>query len=237
MRVAAAVAAGYLAGSVRPAAAQESYVVELFTSQGCSHCPRADRWLASVARNPDVVAVSFPVNIWDYIGWKDTLASPAFTARQKAYAAVNGNRHVYTPQIVINGVAAASGGDEAEITAAVDKAKGLDGAMSVPMRLSQTNGNYSVEIEDGSHGPASIIALRVARTATVQILRGENAGQSLTYTNVVRVISKIGEWTGKHAVFNLPEALQEDEGVVVLAQKGTPERPGAILAAVKSDGL
>jgi hypothetical protein len=237
IRAAVALAAGFPAGSVRFAVAQDSYVVELFTSQGCSHCPRADRWLASVARNPSVIAVSFPVNIWDYIGWRDTLASPAFAARQKAYALTNGDRRIYTPQVIINGIAAAPGGDEAEIEAAIDRAKGLDGAMTVPMRLAKTNGNYTVEIEDASNGPASIIALRVARTATVQILRGENAGKSLTYTNVVRMINKIGDWTGKRAVFDLPEAPQDGEGFVVLAQKGTPERPGAILAAVKSDGL
>jgi hypothetical protein len=236
-RVAATLAACFLAGSVKIALGQESYVVELFTSQGCSHCPRADRWLASVARNPSVVAISLPVNIWDYIGWRDTLASPAFSARQKAYATVIGERHVYTPQIIINGIAAAPGGDETEISAAIDRAKGLEGAMTVPMRLTKTDGNYTVEIADGSNGPASIFALRVARTATVQILRGENAGKTLTYTNVVRMISKIGDWTGKRAVFDLPEAPHDGEGFVVLAQKGTPEQPGAILAAVKSDGL
>jgi hypothetical protein len=237
IRVTAALAAGFVAGSVEFASAQENYVVELFTSQGCSHSPRADQWLASIAQNPGVVAVTFPVSLWDYSGWRDTLASPAFTARQKAYAALIGDRRVYTPEVIIDGIAAAAGGDEAEIKAAIDKAKGLDGAMSVPMRLSQTNSSYSVEISDGSNGPAFIIALHVARTATVQILRGENAGKSLTYTNVVRRISKIGEWTGKRAVFDLPETPNDGEGFVVLAQKGTPERPGAIVAAVTSDGL
>ena len=237
IRAAAALVLGSVAGLVHSAVAQESYVIELFTSQGCSHCPRADRWLASVARNPGVVAVSFPVDIWDYIGWRDTLACPDFTARQKAYAAAKGDRHVYTPQVIINGIAAARGGDEAEIAEAMSKANGFEGAMTVPMRISNTNGNYSVEIDDGSNGPASIIALRVSRIATVQILRGENAGKSLTYTNVVRMIHKIGEWTGKRAVFDLPGSPQDGEGFVVLAQKGTPERPGAIVAAVKSGGL
>src|SRR5262245_50974458 len=92
-RVAAAV--GCAAGTVEFAIAQDNYVVELFTSQGCSHCPRADRWLAAIARDPGVVALSLPVDYWDYIGWRDTLASHAFTARQKAYAAANGDRRVY----------------------------------------------------------------------------------------------------------------------------------------------
>jgi len=80
-----------------------NYVVELFTSQGCAYCPRADQWLAAIARAPDVVGVSFPVDYWDYIGWRDTLASPAFTARQKAYATAHGEANVYTPQVIVMG--------------------------------------------------------------------------------------------------------------------------------------
>ena len=233
----AAVATGCAIGTVVLAFAHDSYVIELFTSQGCSHCPRADRWLAAIARNPGTVAVSFPVDTWDYIGWRDTLASPAFTARQKAYAAVNGNSRVYTPQAIVNGLTAAAGGDEAEIEQAIAKAKGVDGAMTVPMRLLKADGHYSVEIAPGNNGPASVIVLRVARATTVQIQRGENAGKSITYTNVVRTIDKVGEWTGNTATFSLPGATQDGEGFVVLVQKGTLERPGAILAAVKSDGL
>ena len=129
------------------------------------------------------------------------------------------------------------GGDEAEIEQAIAKAKGLDGAMAVPVRLSKADGHYSIEIAAGNNGPASVIALRVARTTTVQIQRGENAGKSITYTNVVRAIDKVGEWTGNPATFSLPGVTQEGEGFVVLVQKGTLEHPGAILAASKSDGL
>jgi hypothetical protein len=234
---AAAVAIGCAIGSAALASERDNYVVELFTSQGCSHCPRADRWLAEIARNPGVVAISLPVDYWDYIGWRDTLASPTFTARQKAYAAANGDGRVYTPEVIVNGVVAAAGGDEAEIAEAIGQAKGLGGAMTVPMRLIKADGHYAVEIDSGSNGPASVMALLVARTTTVEIRRGENAGKSLTYTNVVRTISKLGDWTGETATFNLPGIPQDGEGFVVLVQKGTPERPGVILAAVKSDGL
>jgi hypothetical protein len=234
---AAAVAIGCAVGAVAFALVQDSYVIELFTSQGNSHCPRADRWLAAIARNRAIVAVSFPIDYWDYIGWRDTLASPAFTARQKAYAAANGNTRVYTPQVIVNGLTAAAGGDEAEIEQAIAKAKGVDGAMTVPVRLSKADGHYSVEIAEGNNGPASVIALRVARATTVQIQRGENAGKSITYTNVVRAIDKVGEWTGNTATFSLPGATQDGEGFVVLVQKGTLEHPGAILAAAKSEGL
>ncbi|MGI8568567.1 MAG: DUF1223 domain-containing protein [Methylocella sp.] len=213
------------------------YVAELFTSQGCSSCPPADQWLTSIARAPGVVAVSFHVDYWDYIGWRDTLASPAFTARQKAYAAAHGEGNVYTPQAIVNGLAGAAGGDSTEIEQAIKAIKELDGALTVRMRLSETSGHFAVEVAEGGGGPAGVFALRVARASTVQILRGENAGRSVTYTNVVRAIDKLGDWTGRTATFDMPDAAHEGEGFVVLVQKGTPEQPGAILAAAKTEGL
>jgi hypothetical protein len=223
------------AGQFEPAHAK--YVIELFTSQGCSSCPPADQWLESIARRPDVIAVSLPVDYWDYIGWRDTLASPAFTARQKAYAALRGDRRVYTPQVVVNGLSDAAGSDEAEINRTIQAARAHNGAMTVPMRLSKANSHYSVEVAKGDGGPASVFALRVARATAVEITRGENAGRSVTYTNVVRAIDKLGDWTGETATFDLPGAAKEGEGFVVLVQKGTLDRPGVILAAAKTEGL
>lgn len=214
-----------------------NYVVELFTSQGCSSCPPADQWIAAIARASDVVAVSFPVDYWDYIGWRDTLASPAFTARQRAYAAAHGGGQVYTPQVIVNGLAGVAGGDRAEIGQAIKATNGVDGALTVPMRLSEAGGHYLVEVAGGGGGPAGVFVLRVARASTVQILRGENAGRSITYTNVVRAIDKLGDWSGETATFDVPGAARDGEGFVVLVQKGTPERPGAILAAAKTEGL
>lgn len=233
----AVVAAGCALRAGQFAPAQASYVMELFTSQGCSSCPPADRWLASIARKPEIVAISFPVDYWDFMGWRDTLASPAFTARQKAYAAARENGRVYTPQVIVNGVADAAGSDEAEIERAMKSAKGRDGAMTVPMHLSKADGHYSVEVAEGGGGPAGVFALRIARTTTVHIPRGENAGRSVTYTNVVRQVDKIGDWTGETATFDVPGAAQEGEGFIVLVQKGAPERPGVILAAAKTEGL
>ncbi len=213
------------------------YVAELFTSQGCSSCPPADQWLTSIARKPGVVAVSFHVDYWDYIGWRDTHASPAFTARQKAYAAAHGEGNVYTPQAIVNGLAGVAGGDWAEIEQAVKTTKGVDGALTVPMHLTEAGGHFSVEVAEGGGGPAGVFALRVARASTVQIQRGENAGRSVTYTNVVRAIDKLGDWTGRTVTFDMPGAAGDGEGFVVLMQKGTPGRPGAILAAAKTAGL
>jgi hypothetical protein len=223
------------AGQLPPS--KVNYVIELFTSQGCSFCPRADQMLAAIAREPGVVAVSFPVDYWDYIGWRDTLASPAFTARQKAYAAAHDDGQIYTPQVVVNGLARAAGGDRGEIEQAIKSASGADGALTVPVHLLQAGGRYSIEVAEGGGGPAGVFVLRVARSSTVHIQRGENAGRVVTYTNVVRAIDKVGDWTGQTATFEMPRPPADDEGFVVLVQKGTPERPGAILAAAKTEGL
>ncbi len=216
-------------------------VVELFTSQGCSSCPPADRLLTALARNPGVIAVSFPVDYWDYIGWKDTLASASFTARQKAYAATRGDGHVYTPQMIVDGRSDVVGSDRDEIDRAMDVNRGRAGALSVPIKLRDAAGLLHVEVGAGSgdlaRGTAEVFVLRVARTRTVTIERGENRGRSITYTNVVRAMRKIGEWHGEPASFDITELRAEDEGYVVFLQQGTSDQPGTILAAAKSSGF
>src|SRR3954452_16444821 len=104
---------------VRPAYAEPRAVVELFTSQGCSSCPPADRIIGELARDPSVIALSMPIDYWDYLGWKDTLADARFSARQKAYSQVRGDRKVYTPQVVVNGSAHVIGSDRAGIDRAI----------------------------------------------------------------------------------------------------------------------
>jgi hypothetical protein len=230
-----ALSSGAGAASTSPVAITS--VLELFTSQGCSSCPAADAFLSSIARSPDIVAVSLPVDYWDFIGWKDTLAAPAFTARQRAYAAAHGEPHVYTPQAVVDGLVGVVGSDRQDIESAMSSGKGRDGAVSLPMRLSRTDGSIVIEVAGGDGGPADVLALRVARSMTVHIGRGENAGRSVTYTNVVRAIDKVGDWTGSTATFTFPDSRAQDEGYVILLQKGTVEKPGPILGAAKTAGL
>jgi hypothetical protein len=219
------------------AGAPVSSVVELFTSQGCSSCPPADRLLSSLARAPDVVALSFPIDYWDFIGWHDTFASPAFTARQKAYAAARGNGRIYTPQVVVDGLADFVGSDAAQIEEAIKTNKGRDGALTVPIHLLDAQGSLHIDIGAGSGAPAGVYVLRVVKSRTVMIGRGENSGHSITYTNVVRAIRKIGEWDGTPRSYDLTELKGDDEGYVVLLQKGPEDSPGAILAAAKSIGF
>src|SRR5215467_8664039 len=95
--------------------AQTRAVIELFTSQGCSSCPAADELMGELASDPSLVSISLPIDIWDYLGWKDTLADPRHTARQRAYSKVRGDREVYTPQVVVNGSYHVLGSDKVAI--------------------------------------------------------------------------------------------------------------------------
>ena len=208
-------------------------VVELFTSQGCSSCPPADRYLAELAKDPGLLVLSWPVDYWDYIGWKDTFASPAFTARQKAYASARRDDQVYTPQAVIDGVTHAVGNDRDRVQEALD-ANGR--TLSCVITLAHRDGKIGIDVapKDGASGSATVWLLRVLRTANVAIGRGENKGRSVTYTNVVREAIPVGQWSGGPVHFDAARpALGEGEAFVVLLQSGTAGKPGPILAAAK----
>ena len=139
---------------IRPAHADPRAVVELFTSQGCSSCPPADKIIGELAKDPSVIALSMPIDYWDYLGWKDTLADTRFSARQKAYSQVRGDRDVYTPQVIVNGSAHVIGSDRASIEGAITDTSKADGVMSVPvtMTLSGKQINVSVAAEQGAVG-------------------------------------------------------------------------------------
>lgn len=209
-------------------------VVELFTSQGCSSCPPADRLLSELAKSPDLITLSFSVNYWDYIGWKDTLADPAFTARQKGYAAVRGDGQVYTPQAVVDGLTHVVGSDRQEIDGALTSSARRRGAMTVPVTLAMAGPKISVDVAGAApNGPSKAVVwlLDTIPEKTVAIGRGENSGRSVTYTNVVRKISRLGDWDGKPAHFELMSRLN-DNGYVVLLQ-ASDAGPGPILGAAK----
>jgi hypothetical protein len=120
---------------IRPAHADPRAVVELFTSQGCSSCPPADRIIGELAKDPSIIALSMPIDYWDYLGWKDTLADARFSARQKAYSQMRGDRDVYTPQVVVNGSVHVIGSDRAGIESAIGNTKKAGGVMSVPVTM------------------------------------------------------------------------------------------------------
>ena len=230
-----------LAGSHSARAEAPRCVIELFTSQGCSSCPPADALAARLALDPRNIVISFPVDYWDYIGWKDTLASPAFTARQKAYAGARGDGHVYTPQAVVNGLVHAVGSNPAEIEQAVTSSSARAGVLRVPLKISETSAGLHVEIgaaQTAAPASAGVFLLRTLHQRSVAIGRGENAGTNVTYTNVVRAIVKLGDWQGTASSYDVPASQLrsgDSDGYVVVLQAGTAAKPGAILAAAKGD--
>src|ERR1700710_23203 len=135
---------------VRPAHADPRAIVELFTSQGCSSCPPADKVLGELAKDPSVIALSMPIDYWDYLGWKDTLADARFSARQKAYSQVRGDRKIYTPQVVVNGSAHVIGSDRAGIDRAIGDTSKADGVMSVPVSMTVAGKQINVSVAAAS---------------------------------------------------------------------------------------
>jgi len=220
---------------------QRPVVIELFTSQGCSSCPPADRLVAALARRPGVFALTLPVDIWDYVGWKDTLATPQHTQRQRHYAKNRGDGRVYTPQAAINGVAHVIGSDPEAIRKAAEECYGREGAMRVPVSAAQTGATLRIEVGAATADAperAAVWLVRVASTRQVQVRRGENSGQTMEYANVARSFARVGEWSGPPASFVAPLAPHPDaDGWMVLLQTETQQRPGVILGAFKSPGL
>jgi hypothetical protein len=222
------------AGPVTSAAVQATSVIELFTSQGCNSCPPADALMESYAKRPDVLALSYSVDYWDYLGWKDTLASPKFSQRQKAYAKARGDGQVYTPQMVVNGVSHVAGSRKAEIDQAIQKFSGKDAAMRVPLSARIEKGHLVVEagahIDGAAAKDATLWLAVITPKVEVPVKRGENQGKTITYHNVVRELTPIGMWTGEAMTIKLERhAVMQPgtESCAVFLQQGPA---GPILA-------
>jgi hypothetical protein len=210
-------------------------VVELFTSQGCSSCPPADEVLQTIAQDPEVIALSFPVDYWDYLGWKDTLSSARNTERQRAYAKARGDGAIYTPQVVVNGSLHVNGAQKADIANAIAQTNKSLEASRIPLWFWQERNTLNIAagaIPPGKPIKEATIWLGVVQSsATVDVKRGENGGRSLTYTNVVREMTPIGLWKGQAVKIQIPRAavmMPETQKSVVLIQEG---KAGPIIAA------
>jgi hypothetical protein len=231
--------ASLLVGGVVPATAGGDCpraVVELFTSQGCSSCPEADRILGTLANDQSVVALSFPVTYWDYLGWKDTLARPEFTERQRAYAGERKDRAVYTPQMIVNGRDHVVGSDRAGIDRAIDRHTRAQRNPSVPITLTADRDTITAQLGGSADGmgAATVWLVQFDLRDTVEIGRGENQGRQITYSNVVRQMQPIGRWKGQPMSLDLParDLLRDrNRGIALLLQTEVEGRPGAILGA------
>jgi hypothetical protein len=202
-------------------AAAGPWVVELFTSQGCSSCPPADAYLGRLAKRPDIVALSFHVDYWDYIGWKDPFASHETTERQRAYARVLKQRYVYTPEMVVDGI-----GDDAGKASAIDdllkQAARRSPKRATPDLSRDASGNLTVKLaahrlEDES---ADVLVVVYDRKLSTKVTRGENGGNTLDNFNVVRHFETIRQWDGSPALWTVPLGHpQPGQGIAVLVQR------------------
>jgi len=211
-----------------PAVAQSPVVVELFTSQGCSSCPPADKLMHELAKRDDVIALALHVDYWDYIGWKDEFADPDYAKRQRGYAIEAGRRSVYTPQMIINGVTDIVGARPMDLSKAIAE----HGARPAPVNLQVVRQGTTVSISAApaqADGPLVVHMLRYTPARTSKITRGENAGHTLTYANVAEDWKILAEWDGVTALA-LDAVAEGDQPVVVMVQEGLH---GPILAAAQ----
>jgi hypothetical protein len=216
-------------------------VIELFTSQGCSSCPAADKLLGELSHDPSLVTLSLPVDYWDYLGWKDTLALHGHSNRERAYADTRGDREVYTPQVVVNGIVHVLGSDKAAIERAIAQTRQSAAPLTLPVTIAVADGKVSVNVPaaNGEQRSAQVWLCPITGKAQVAIERGENRGHTLAYTNVVRRWVKLGDWNGKAETFSVPVAELADadfsqrdiDRVAVIVQSGVAAKPGLMLGA------
>jgi hypothetical protein len=200
-------------------------VVELFTSQGCSSCPPADALLEKYVTRPDVLALTFPVDYWDYLGWKDTYASPRFSERQRAYAQTRGDGSVYTPQAVINGRTHAVGSRKKMIDKSIIAMDRLS-PLSVPVTFRVEDKMMLIDVgasTDGKPSNATVWVAIIQKAGKVNVRRGENGGRTLNYYNIVRELTPVGMWTGQKETIRLDMASMtwpKSDACAVLVQEG-----------------
>lgn len=210
------------------ATAQNATVIELYTSQGCNSCPPADAILAQLAQRSDVIPLALHVDYWDYLGWKDDLANPAFTRRQHNYAAAQNARTVYTPQMVVGGVDQVVGSRAMQVMDLVQ----AHAAKPDPVSVSLSRSGTTLTIEAQATGPARAAAVQIVRyvpSITRDIRRGENAGKTIEYVNTVVAWDTVGRWNTAQPL-RMTTQITGAEPVVVIMQDGTN---GPILGAAR----
>jgi hypothetical protein len=205
-------------------------VVELFTSQGCSSCPPADHFLGELAQERDIIALSFHVDYWDYMGWKDIFGRAENSQRQRIYANRMKKKNVYTPQMIINGNADVVGSRPMDVAKAVMNANKR--TMPVAVKITPVPQGLLVSaVSNGlQNGAYDLIAVAITPKTEVQIKRGENRGKTIRYVNVVRDFKPIGQLSNGHARLTVPVVDGAKLAVFVQAQG-----QGAIVGAALQD--
>ena len=213
-------------------------IVELFTSEGCSSCPPADRLLSEIVTNTnnekEVIGPSFHVDYWDYIGWKDPYASKDFTIRQRAYARRFVNSTIYTPQMVVNGKHEFVGSSKSHLGRALraEKETALEALEISSLKIENRVLHVVV---GGSEVSQSILNVAVVEKGLLQnVTRGENSGRVLSHDNVVRAFdSRQFDGSDNTFMLDLPEDMDlSNSSLIVYAQD---QKNWAVHAASKTD--
>ncbi|WP_323776428.1 DUF1223 domain-containing protein [Leisingera sp.] len=233
MKILASIAASLaLALPVYSQSAAEPVVVELYTSQGCSSCPPADALLHELAARKDVLPLALHVDYWDYIGWKDQFAKPSHTKRQKGYAHAGGRRMIYTPQMIIMGQDDVVGADAMKADGAIGKHQSRPRPVS--LSLERNGEDLVIRLQPRVQmGDTRLLVQLVRYTPerTITITRGELAGKTLSYANVVEDWQITAEWDGAGEL-ELSVPVPGSRPAAVLVQ----EAPfGRIIAAARAE--
>ncbi|WP_411838760.1 DUF1223 domain-containing protein [Paracoccus sp. ME4] len=219
-------------------------VVELFTSQGCSSCPPADAMLTALTGTPDVLALSYHVDYWDYLGWADSFARPEFTERQSAYARAAGERSVYTPQMIVDGQDTSVAPGPAQLMGLIDAHRYAPATVSV--QRDPTDAGELIELQPLSDlgGAVDVVLVRYAPERHVDVMAGENRGRTVLYSNVVLTLEHLSRWDGRQPLrLTVRPELMEDgawppdtrHALLIQQMQGDEALPGPILAAVRLD--
>jgi len=198
------------------------WTIELFTSQGCSSCPPSDAHLATISAQPNLVALSYHVDYWDHIGWKDPFADRASTERQRGYARRLRQRSVYTPEMVVEGLGHNPGQTAEPIQSLLATSAARAQRRATPQITLDKDGGVSVALDalDLAGAPAEIAMALYDRRRETRVQRGENGGRTLVHANVVRSFRSLGSWDGTSHRVRLPlPRLEAGQGVAVLVQE------------------
>ncbi|WP_300042448.1 DUF1223 domain-containing protein [uncultured Paracoccus sp.] len=220
-------------------------VVELFTSQGCNSCPPADAMLAELADDPDVLPLSFHVDYWDYLGWKDNFARPEFTRRQKDYARSVGERAVYTPQMIVGGQDTAPSMRPADLMGMIDAHRASPAMVNMTERDEGDRKVIELTPLSDLGGVIAVLLVRFAPSRRVEVTAGENSGRVMTYRNVVLDIARLAEWDGRaplRLTIGADVASGQDfpadtrHAILIQRMSGAKaQMPGPILTALQLD--
>ncbi len=221
----------------KTSANQKSYaVIELFTSQGCSSCPPADRLLGKYADKENVIALSFHVDYWNRLGWKDPFSNPDFSKRQEAYASRFGASGVYTPQAIINGQQEMVGSDEYKIASAVKTFQSAEASAVIIIDEIKTDNKKALITYSSTASEKTWLNIALVQNKiTTSIKAGENGGVQLTNYNVVRNFRTIENGAGKNTVSIdlVPDMDKKEFSVVLYSQDpGNFKISGAVKSAL-----